>query len=231
MTPNKFTSVLTSAAFMLFSFTVNAQSNEKKADEPSGDLENFELAAKISTLGYSKKDPVLLLTAAKIVADYPARPIKTEKQEPSVNPGKVEDKKDKGSPQLDAATLLKDAKDLAKGNQTILTLITDVEKTTSTSSRGRVYGPAYATRKVYGNSTYTDYLLFKAGELAEVAVIGDGDTDLDLYVYDENGNFIGSDTRSGDNCYVSWTPKWQGSFKIVVKNYGSVYNNYVLMSN
>jgi hypothetical protein len=231
MTPSKITSVLTSAAFMLFSFTINAQSNEKKADEPSGDLANFELAAKISTLGYDKKDPLLLVTAAKIVADYPARPVKTEKQEPSVNPGKVEDKKDKGSPQLNVATLLKDAKDLAKGNQTILTLISDVEKTTSTTSRGRVYGPAYVTRKVYGNSTYTDYVLFEGGKLAEVAVVGDGDTDLDLYVYDENGNFITSDTRSGDVCYVSWTPKWQGSFKVVVKNHGSVYNNYTLMTN
>ena len=72
---------------------------------------------------------------------------------------------------------------------------------------------------------------FQRGTEAEVAVIGDGDTDLDLYVYDENGNLIEYDTRIGDDCYVSWTPKWSGHFKIKVKNLGNESNCYLLMTN
>ena len=61
-----------------------------------------------------------------------------------------------------------------------------------------------------------------------VAILGDGDTDLDLYVYDENGNEIVSDTDGTDQCYVSWYPKWAGQFRIEIKNLGRVSNQYCL---
>ena len=63
-------------------------------------------------------------------------------------------------------------------------------------------------------------------EVTRVEVGGDGDTDLDLYVYDENGNLITSDTDLTDHCIVSFTPRWTGTFTIRVVNRGSVYNNY-----
>ena len=72
---------------------------------------------------------------------------------------------------------------------------------------------------------------FSSSQEAEVLVIGDGDTDLDLYVYDENDNLIESDTDNTDNCYVSWTPKWSGYFKIKIKNYGNQSNRYLMLTN
>ena len=69
-----------------------------------------------------------------------------------------------------------------------------------------------------------------AHELAMVTVHGDGDTDLDLYVYDENGNCVASDTSLGDQCVVTWTPRWTGSFTIRVVNRGFLPNNYTIMA-
>lgn len=78
----------------------------------------------------------------------------------------------------------------------------------------------------YTTDTYT--VTFKGGEEATVLVSGDGDTDLDLYIYDENGNLIESDTDSLDTMLCSWTPKWTGKFKIKIKNLGSVKNYYTM---
>ena len=72
---------------------------------------------------------------------------------------------------------------------------------------------------------------FSSSQRAEVLVIGDGDTDLDLYVYDENGNLIEYDTDTGDDCYASWTPKWSGYFRIKIKNLGNVPNRYMMLTN
>jgi hypothetical protein len=61
-----------------------------------------------------------------------------------------------------------------------------------------------------------------------VYVSGDGDTDLDLFIYDENGVLIDSDTDYGDECVVTVVPNWTGRFTIQIRNLGSVYNRYTL---
>jgi hypothetical protein len=72
---------------------------------------------------------------------------------------------------------------------------------------------------------------FVGNEEAVISVSGDGDTDLDCYVYDANGNLIAYDDDGSDECYVSWTPRWTGEFLLKVVNRGGVYNRYVLRTN
>ena len=60
---------------------------------------------------------------------------------------------------------------------------------------------------------------------------GDGDTDLDLYVYDSNGNLIVKDNDYTDDCYVRWYRKWTGRFIVKIVNRGPVYNRYVIVTN
>ena len=96
---------------------------------------------------------------------------------------------------------------------------------------GAVAGPRYHSDTVGANSSDTYNKVFKGGELAVVSVMGDGDTDLDVYVYDSNGNLVASDVDATDDCVISWTPKWTGEFRIVIKNKGSVYNSYTLTTN
>jgi hypothetical protein len=84
---------------------------------------------------------------------------------------------------------------------------------------------------VYGRSSVQYDTTFVDGYLAEVAVVGDGDSDLDLYVYDEFGNQIVADRLPSDVCYVSWVPRWTGRFTIVVTNLGSIYNRFTIQTN
>jgi hypothetical protein len=72
---------------------------------------------------------------------------------------------------------------------------------------------------------------FMGGEPAAVEVIGDGDTDLDVYVSDENDNLIASAEGRGDHAVVRWQPRWTGPFTIRIVNRGSVSNRYVVITN
>jgi hypothetical protein len=95
---------------------------------------------------------------------------------------------------------------------------------------GAVSGPNFTSTQVLANSTDVFHVSFAGGQQATVAISGDGDTDLDLYVYDENGNLVASDLSTSDTAAVSWTPSWTGDFRIEVKNRGSVYNAYSILT-
>lgn len=96
---------------------------------------------------------------------------------------------------------------------------------------GVQYGPIqhFDQVKAGGRDVYT--IGFHADEMAYILVQGDGDTDLDLYVYDDNGCLIESDTDETDVCECYFTPVRDGFFEIHIVNRGKVYNNYVLQTN
>jgi hypothetical protein len=104
-------------------------------------------------------------------------------------------------------------------------------RTSSDSPSGRVYGPADVSRRVSAYSTYTDQILFRGSEVARIVIEGDGDCDLDLYVYNDDGVLVAKDDDYTDYCTVSWVPNYTKSYRIVVKNRGSVYADYRLRTN
>lgn len=81
----------------------------------------------------------------------------------------------------------------------------------------------------YGTDRYES--VFFGGEVAIVTVVGDGDTDLDLFVYDDNGSLIISDEGSTDVAGVSFVPSFTRRYTVLVKNLGSVYNAYTVRTN
>lgn len=219
------------SAALLFTMTVSAQQTQPAADDNAKatpvQAQQLELAGQLVKYGYQTKSALPLIQALEIYK--------------SLNVTSATDREPKQSQGVDAATgltksdlvsfdetkLIADATKYADGNKTLLALIKDVEK----STRGRVGGPLRTTDRVNGGYTDTWKIRFRGGEPAYVVVSGDGDTDLDLYVYDENGNFITSDTDAGDDCVVSFNPRWTGVFYIKIKNLGRVYNQYVLVTN
>jgi len=90
---------------------------------------------------------------------------------------------------------------------------------------------SFGIYRIAANSNRTFTATFAGGEIATVAVVGDGDTDLDLYVYNENGNLVGKDDGPKDDCIVTWTPRWTGRFTIKVVNRGNVYNDCLMLTN
>jgi hypothetical protein len=99
------------------------------------------------------------------------------------------------------------------------------------ASAGRLPSSVIHRDRVEAHSSDRYTMTFAGGESAFVTVSGDGDTDLDLFVYDESGHLVASDIDPGDDCVAVFTPRWTGRFTIVIRNHGSVYNRYTLTAN
>ncbi len=84
------------------------------------------------------------------------------------------------------------------------------------------------TNSIVQNSSEVWTLNFNGREPVEMTVRGDGDTDLDVKVHDNNGFEIASATGSTDRETVRFTPARNGEFKVTVINLGTVYNAYRL---
>lgn len=197
--------------------------------ETSESLAAVKLANQLLRYGYENKSTLALLDALQIFSENPTQAWKATKEDKVVDETKNEGKK--ADVHFDYETVLADAKKFADGNPNLLTLIDDIDAEAKGSHRGNINGPSRDYYAVNGNS-YIDYTAsFVANEIAEILVSGDGDTDLDLYVYDSNGNLIASDTDYSDDCYVCWVPKWTGRYTIRIVNRGPVYNRFVILTN
>jgi hypothetical protein len=208
-----------------------AQEVEQK-EELKGDaspaISALRLATDLVKYGYSQQSALPLIDALQIISENPTQVLNVEVKGETATP-KTDNKH--GVVTLDMTRIASDAKKFANGDETILHLITQVESDANGTSRGAVNGPRQGYYSVSA-SCYNDFeISFVKNSLAEVLVSGDGDTDLDLYIYDSNGNLITSDTDFTDDCYVCWVPAWTGRFVIRVINRGLVYNNYLLVTN
>jgi hypothetical protein len=76
---------------------------------------------------------------------------------------------------------------------------------------------------------YVDYEeVVLGGDAFLVTVVGSGDSDLDLFVYDENGNLIASDTGYGAFSQVWVLPYVTQWMTIRVVNNGGAYDCYTI---
>ena len=213
-------------------FSGMAQKVEDKPEvkgETSESLAAVKLANQILRYGYENKSTLALLDALQIFSENPTQALNATKDGAAVDESKNEGKKAKVS--FDYDSVLADAKAFADGDPNLLALIDNIDAEAKGAQRGNINGPSRDYAAVNGNS-YMDYTAsFVVNQLAEVLVSGDGDTDLDLYVYDSNGNPIASDTDYSDDCYVRWVPAWTGRYTIRIVNRGPVYNRFVILTN
>jgi hypothetical protein len=196
-----------------------------EASATSAAVEALATADALALYGIRESDPVALIQAAKMKKAAPAKALEAAK--------KTEGTGTKGADKatgydLGADALLARAEGMSAGNATLQALIADAK---STKSRGATRGPTVHADTVLAGNIDSYTVTFRGGEQAAVLVSGDGDTDLDLYVTDENGNTICTDTDASDTMLCSWTPAWTGPFGIHVRNLGRVYNNYRLAVN
>ncbi len=221
-----------STLIVCVSCTKKAETSEEKEVLKNGisqPLNELRLAGELAKYGYAKNSPLALAQAAEMISASQTRPLESKETKEGEKKEDVGEKTSKVT--LDVTTLLTDAKTLAGEDANLKAILEGLVKSATSPTRGRTLGPGTASRKVWGESYITDLVTFDGMELAEVGIIGDGDTDLDLYVYDENGNSIGSDADYSGDCYVSWVPRRTGTFIVKVVNRGKVYNNYTLVTN
>jgi len=188
-------------------------------------VERAHLASELASYGRATNSPMALVLAAELTAASAGPDVARPKTSEGGSDAGA-DKTDK--PATTVAALLEEARAMA-GPDTSLTPA--IQRVAALENKGRVGGGARTYERVKAGATDSYTVRFRGGEPAIVFVDGDGDTDLDLYVYDQNGNRICSDTDNTDTMICRWTPAWTGSFTVKIKNYGRVYNNYVIRTN
>lgn len=224
--------IICSICLLTASLGVTAQTVEEKPEikgESSESLAAVKLANQVLRYGYENKSTLALLDALQIFSENPTQALNATKKGDAVDETKNDGKKAKVS--FDYESVLADARAFADGDSNLLALIDNIDAEAKGAQRGNINGPSRDYAAVNGKS-YMDYTAsFVANQLAEVLVSGDGDTDLDLYVYDSNGNLIASDTDYSDDCYVRWVPAWTGRYTVRIVNRGPVYNRFVILTN
>lgn len=197
-------------------------------------VSRMQAAMVLADLGRELKDPLQLVAAARaLLAVGEGDPTGTAGGEGAVAAGGKPASGPATKPETATAAstaegLLQEARRLARGNEAMLALIAASE---TGASRGSTKGPGTYRVRLQAQRYYDIAERFRGRELAEVLVRGDGDTDVDLHVYDQNGNLMCSSTAGSDREYCRWTPAWTGAFTIRVENLGSVYNDIRVTTN
>ena len=200
-----------------------ANTNEGEKGTVDQDMAYMTVSGELARLAADSSDAFLMLAAARLEAMVAVKATSRDKtSEGDTVEAKLEPKPEK----KDLYAL---AKQFAGTNKALHDLIEYGRLGEAT--RRRVGSPALSHDRVGAYRTDVYSITFRGGEFAEVSVRGDGDTDLDLYIYDQYGNQICSDIDSTDQTYCGWTPAWTGTFRIKIENLGSVYNEYRIATN
>ena len=98
---------------------------------------------------------------------------------------------------------------------------------------GRAPSPGVDNKRCEAFGSVTYYERFYGGEMARVSLVGDGYTDLDVFVYDSFGRLVAQGIGPTDIENLSWfVPGNQiQTYRIVVSNLGATYNQYTLRTN
>lgn len=201
----------------------NVDGRKTAVSTPSAQsVQQLSIAHALVRYGDAWKDPLSLILAARMIKEFGVVP-STAKKLGSASGANEKSSKDRFS--VDG--VLERARALAGERTDLLAMIDDAAKA---GKRGAVNGTQQWRDVVSSRQTDVYRLAFRGGETAMVAVSGDGDSDLDLYVYDENGHLICRDESETDDMVCSWQPRWTGEFTVHIRNLGAA-NQYVAAHN
>lgn len=158
-----------------------------------GGVATMAMAQDLYALGMANKDALTVLTAAKLAASVDVKEVEQKKKTEGTE---VAGQPDGVDAPVNAAAMMASAKELAGEDEVLAGLIEDAE---AEGSRGRIGGASETLSRLPAGQTDVWEVPFYGDSYAEIAVVGDGDANLDVLVTDEAGNTI---------CYdVSWSDK------------------------
>lgn len=184
---------------------------------------DLAMANQLASYGDRNSDAMALIVAASIKQGIGSTDEEGEKE--SEGDGEMEEKEEGAGNGVD--DILDRARALAGDNPELGGMIEDVA---AMGSRGDVAGAGCYNDRVWSHNTDTWTITFTAGS-NYVDLSGDGDTDLDLYVYDGSGRLICAGESYYDDEFCSWRQYNTGYMYVKVKNLGGVYNVYDLCTN
>lgn len=218
------TSALVALSLPAFAETKPANVNPA-ATGTKGGVATLALAQDLYALGLANKDALTVLTAAKLAASVEVKEVEQKKE---TKGEEVAGQEDGADAPVDAATMMASAKELAGEDEVLAGLVEDAE---AEGSRGRIGGASSTLSRLPAGQTDVWEVPFYGDSYAELAVVGDGDANLDVLVTDENGNTICYDVSWSDKVYCDFVPSWNGYFYVTVENRGGKRNSYYLMTN
>ena len=207
------------------------KSGENVAIESAGApgvVADFSVAQMLYQWGVANDSVVAVAAAAEMLKSVDVKDVEREVKQAATEGADTAETGEGVDAPVDLATMLAKAKELASGDEEMLAMIDDIE---AESSKGRIGGASRTLSRLPAGYNDTYQIPYYGNSFAELAVVGDGDSDLDLLVTDENGNRICYDVSGSDQLYCSWTPRWDGYFIVTVANVGRVRNSYYLLTN
>jgi hypothetical protein len=186
------------------------------------------LSLQLTKYGDKAKDPLAMIVAASLKKQSGAQSKKFKKVEEDKAIGDT-------TPAIDDSVtgMLDRAKQYANGRSDIFTLADDVANSVAkvrTGSSGPADDIYIGVATIRGNSTDIISVTFRAREIAAVSIVGDGGSDLDLYVYDKSGNQVCASVSFGDEQKCTWIPRWTEGYDVHIKNRGGISNTYGIIS-
>lgn len=197
------------------------------ANAVAGAVSKAALAQDLFGHAIDTKNAVAALAAAQIMSSLDIKDVEREKATKDGDTAVTEAGEGADAP-VDATAMFAAATEFAGGDATLTGLIEDAQ---AEGSRGRIGGASRTLSRLPGGKIDVFEVPFRGGSLAELAIVGDGDSDLDLLVTDENGNTICVDRSYSDKLYCSFTPAWDGYFLVAVANQGNIRNSYYILTN
>ncbi len=209
---------------------LSAQDKTAKNVDPAGTgtrggVAQMAMAQDLYAMGMAQKDALTVLTAAKLAAGVDRTDVERELE---TKVGTRAEEADVADAPVDAATMLAAAATLAGEDEVLAGLVEDAG---AEGSRGRIGGASQTLSRLPAGAIDTWKVPFYGNSYAELAVLGDGDANLDVLVTDENGNTICYDVSWSDKVYCDFVPAWNGYFQVTVENTGVKRNSYYLMTN
>lgn len=198
---------------------------KSSATGTKGAVATLAMAQDLYTLGMANKDALTVLTAAKLAGSVEVKEVERKKETKGTELAGEAEGKDLP---VDAATMMASAKELAGEDEGLAGLVEDAMVE---AGRGRVGGASSTLSRLPAGQTDTWEVPFYGDSYAELAVVGDGDSNLDVLVTDESGNTICYDVSWSDKIYCDFVPAWNGYFYVTVQNNGGSRNSYYLMTN
>lgn len=194
-------------------------------------VNRFRTATELAATARSLRDPYLMASAARMIIEVGGIPATDTGKDGAADAGKPPtgpSNKPVGEARPLAERLFAEAEAYARSNATAMAYVRSAR---SASSRS-VMRPPHRHEVELQAGRYIDLTEeFRGSQVAEVGVVGDGDTDVDLVIYDSNGNRVCVSTREGDREYCRFTPAWTGTYTVRVSNYGRVYNSVTVLLN
>ena len=209
---------------------ISSNASRKSVTNAERNIDDLYTAARLIKYGRREGVPEALAVAASIVHDVrislprSANDSKARRHENNIEKKSI----------FDVPQLLEEAKALAKGDVFLISLIDryESEMGESLTLMGKEGGAIHGLKGIAKRNSNTHHnFLYKGQETAKLIVIGDGSTDLDLYIFDETGREIAVDNDRSDNCIVRWLPSKDQQFKIEIVNLGARKNEYLLFTN